>query len=155
MREKPRARLRGGEDAFGYGCKGVVRARERIGPAPFLIVTTMTGACGCTTSALIRRDDPVFARATTRMERTISEVEATGGGPAERSLFLQAEAFYRYRFEPPRRGGTSFLAEAAAAITDFRALQSLAGSLNLLDLRLRAADAAVQLWETFLQRYPD
>jgi hypothetical protein len=59
----------------------------------------------------------VFARATTRMERTIGEVEATGGAPAERSLFLQAEAFYRYRFEPPRRGGTSFLAEAAAALS--------------------------------------
>src|SRR5467141_1068569 len=97
----------------------MVSAREPIGPAAFVIVTTMAAACGCTTSALIRRDDPVFARATTRMERTITEVEATGGASAERSLFLQAEAFYRYRFEPPRRGGTSFLAEAAAALTDF------------------------------------
>src|SRR6266446_8063320 len=133
-----------------------LRSRDSVlGPAALLIFTTVAGACGCTTSALIRRDDPVFAHATTRMERTISEVDATGGTPAERSLFLQAEAFYRYRFEPPRRGGTSFLAEAAAAITDFPALQSLAGSLDLVDLRLRAADGAVQLWETFLQRYPN
>ena len=155
MHEKPRAELRGGENVFGYGCNGMVRAREPIGPAAFVIVTTMAAACGCTTSALIRPDDPVFARATTRMERTITEVEATGGASAERSLFLQAEAFYRYRFEPPRRGGTSFLAEAAAAITDFPALQSLAGSLDLVDLRLRSADGAVQLWETLLQRYPN
>jgi len=67
----------------------MVRAREPIGPAAFVIVTTMAAACGCTTSALIRPDDPVFARATTRMERTITEVEATGGAPAERSLLLR------------------------------------------------------------------
>src|SRR6267378_6963425 len=121
MHEKPRAELRGGENVLGYGCNGMVRAREPIGPAAFVIVTTMAAACGCTTSALIRPDD----------------------------------AFYRYRFEPPRRGGTSFLAEAAAAITDFPALQSLAGSLDLVDLRLRSADGAVQLWETLLQRYPN
>ncbi|MDR3608729.1 MAG: hypothetical protein P4M08_15300 [Oligoflexia bacterium] len=48
----------------------------------------------------------------------------------------------------------SYLAEAAAAITDFPALQSLAGSFDLVDLRLRAADASVQLWETLLLRYP-
>ncbi|MEP6652379.1 MAG: hypothetical protein ABJA82_03415 [Myxococcales bacterium] len=44
--------------------------------------------------------------------------------------------------------------EVAAAITDFPALQSIAGSLDLLDLRLRSSDAAVQLWETFLIKYP-
>src|SRR6267378_6651362 len=79
MHEKPRAELRGGENVLGYGCNGMVRAREPIGPAAFVIVTTMAAACGCTTSALIRPDDPVFARATTRMERTITEVEAIGG----------------------------------------------------------------------------
>src|SRR5467141_2210894 len=66
----------------------MVSAREPIGPAAFVIVTTMAAACGCTTSALIRPDDPVFARATTRMERTITEVEATGGAPAEQSFLL-------------------------------------------------------------------
>ncbi|MBU6430733.1 MAG: hypothetical protein KGR26_17065 [Cyanobacteria bacterium REEB65] len=48
-----------------------------------------------------------------------------------------------------------FLTEAAASATDFPAFQSLAGSLNLFDLRVRAPNAAVQLWETFVKLYPD
>ena len=48
----------------------------------------------------------------------------------------------------------SFFAEASASITDFPAFQSLAGSLNLLDLRVRASDSAIQIWEAFLKRYP-
>jgi hypothetical protein len=46
------------------------------------------------------------------------------------------------------------LAEAAAAITDFPGFQSLAGSLDLEDLRFRAPDSAVQIWETLLELHP-
>ena len=112
------------------------------------------GTCACGTSALVRDDDATFARANARLLRTTEEVDASGAPALERALFLQAEAFYRYRFDTTGRGGAAFTAEAAAAVTDFPALQALAGSLDLADLRLRSADAAVQLWETFLRRYP-
>jgi hypothetical protein len=118
------------------------------------LAVTVTLA-GCSTSALIRPDDATFLHASKRLERTMAVVDASGASAGERALFLQAESFYRYRFEPATgRGGAAYAAEAAAAITDFPALQSLAGSMDLAELRLRAADAAVQLWETLLRRYP-
>jgi hypothetical protein len=46
------------------------------------------------------------------------------------------------------------MGEIAAAITEFPVLQSLAGSLDLLDVRLRSSDAAIQLWETLLANRP-
>lgn len=110
--------------------------------------------CGCTSSALIGNGDATFAHATERLERTAAVVERTDASANERLQFMQAEAFYRYRFRVQERGTASVAAEAAAAVTDFPVLQSLAGSLDLIDLRLRSADAAVQLWETFLHRYP-
>lgn len=110
---------------------------------------------GCSTpSVLISSDDFIFNNSQRSMEKTIQIVEETKAPPAERTLFLQAESFYRYRFQPPARGSLSYMTEAAAAITDFPALQSLSGSLGLLDLRLRASDSAVQLWETLLLNYP-
>lgn len=111
-------------------------------------------ASGCARSALIEPSDVTFARATARMERTIAEVDATDASPTERALFVMAEGLYRYRFEAGARGGAAFAAEAAAAVTDFPALQSLAGSLDLADLRVRAVDGAVQVWETLLRRDP-
>ena len=119
-----------------------------------LAAATVAGTSACGGSALVRDDDATFARASARLVRATEEVDASGAPAAERALFLQAEAFYRYRFASEARGGAAMTAEAAAAITDFPALQSLAGSLDLADLRLRSADAAVQLWETFLRRYP-
>ena len=110
---------------------------------------------GCSTSSvLIRPDDPTFTQSQQRMQRTITLVDEANPQPAERALFLQAESFYRYRFEPPPHNTMSYLAEAAAVITDFPAFQSLAGSFDLVDLRLRASDSAIQLWETLLSRYP-
>jgi len=47
-----------------------------------------------------------------------------------------------------------YLAEGAAAAFDFPALQSIAASLDLFDLRLKANDGAIQIWETLLVRYP-
>jgi len=122
-----------------------------------LLASVMTVVCldGCSTSSvLIGADDPTFIDAQSRLTRSIKEVDEAKPSPSERGLFLQAESFYRYRFEPPSRSSKSFFAEAAAAITDFPAFQSLAGSLDLFDLRVRAPDASVQLWETLLQKYP-
>lgn len=109
---------------------------------------------GCASSALVRSEDATFARAEQRRERTSPAVDDAKPSAPERALFMQAEALYRYRFEPPLRSSAASVAEAAAAVTDFPAFQSFAGSLDLLDLRLRACDGAVQLWETFLVRYP-
>lgn len=118
-----------------------------------LVLASLLNACA-SSSALIRQGDPSFTEAQQRLERTTQEVDALRPPLPERTLFLQAESFYRYRFEPLPPGMASYAAEAAAAITDFPAFQSLAGSLDMLDLRYRAPDSAVQLWETLLKRYP-
>src|SRR5690349_3415125 len=119
-----------------------------------LVFCALSCAAGCSGSMLIGNQDPTFARAQARLERTASAMDEARPSAGERALFVQAESFYRYRFDPPPRGAAATLAAAAAAVTDFPAFQSLAGSLDLLDLRLRAPDAAVQLWETLLARYP-
>jgi hypothetical protein len=118
------------------------------------VVAACLALSACSSSVLVRPDDPTFARATTRLQATAARVEALPAPPAEKTLFLQAEAFYRYRFAPPPRGAMSYLAEIAATATEFPALLSLAGSLDLLNLRLRASDASVQLWETLLANHP-
>jgi hypothetical protein len=112
----------------------------------------------CTGSAspslLVSSSDSVFKESQARLTRTTKWVDEARAPTSERTLFLQAENFYRYRFEPPTRGGRSFLAEAAAAATDFPAFQALAGTFDLFDLRIRMSDAAVQLWEMFLIQFP-
>ncbi len=111
---------------------------------------------GCSSpSVLVKSDDPVFQQAQGKLERTSRLLEAAKATAEERTLFMQAESFYRYRFEPPRPSTMAFVAAAAASVTDFPAFQSLAGSLDLLDLRVRAPDSAIQLWETLLLRYPN
>jgi hypothetical protein len=108
----------------------------------------------CSSSALVRPDDATFARAERRLETAAAAVDALAPPATERAMFLQAEGFYRYRFTPPRRGALSYVAEVAAAVTDFPAFQSLAGSLDLVDLRLRSSDSAIQLWESLLANRP-
>ena len=44
--------------------------------------------------------------------------------------------------------------QAAAVAFDFPALQAVAGSLDLIDLRLKTSDGAVHLWETLLDHHP-
>lgn len=119
----------------------------------FTLILIFLASCS-TTSVLIKPNDQNFNLSQKRFERTIILINESTSRPDERALFLQAESFYRYRFIPPQKSKLSFLAEAAASITDFPAFQSLAGSLNLLDLRVRSSDSAIQLWETFLTRYP-
>ena len=89
------------------------------------------------------------------LARTTAAVEALQPPPPERQLFMQAEGFYRYRFQAPPRNVASTVAVVAAAVTDLPAFQALAGSLDLIDLRLRGADGAIHLWETLLVRDPN
>jgi hypothetical protein len=128
-------------------------ARPRL---PALLAWVAVGALaqGCASSVLVAAGDPAFARAQQRLARTMEAVERSGASVEERSLFVQAEAFYRYRFQPPRRLLLSYLAEAASAMVDLPALQAVAGSIDMAELRLRMYDGSVQLWETLLQRYP-
>jgi hypothetical protein len=114
----------------------------------------VAASTGCTTSALIPDGDATYEHATDRLERTAMTVATSGASTREQLTFLQAESLYRYRFSPEKRGTASVLAEAAAAATDLPILQSLSGTLDVMDLRLRSADAAVQLWETFVRRHP-
>jgi hypothetical protein len=112
------------------------------------------GASACSPSVVIRSNDAGFARASARLARTKAAVANSGASDAEQNLFLHAESFYRYRFTfPPRSFGTQ-LAQAGAVVVELPALQALAGSLDLMDLRLRSYDAAVQLWETLLAEHP-
>ena len=119
-----------------------------------LVAAALSAASGCGHAPLIRRDDPVLDASQRRLARTAAAVDPLGAAPADRQLFMQAEGFFRYRFESPPRNVASTLAVVAAAVTDLPAFQALAGSLDLLDLRLRGADGAIHLWETLLARSP-
>lgn len=114
----------------------------------------LAGGCSSTLVLLDRTPDATFERAQQHLARTGTMVAALAPSEPERMLFMQAEAFSQYRFTFPRRGVLNYLAEGAAAITDLPALQSLAGSLDLADLRLRMYDGAAHLWEALLYRYP-
>lgn len=118
-----------------------------------MLIGGLLNACSAN-SVLIRQDDQTFLKAQQQLQLTEKTVEELKPEPSERGLFLQAEGFYRYRFLPTERSTGKYLAEAAAAITDFPGFQSLAGSLDLQDLRFRASDSAVQLWETLLELHP-
>lgn len=109
---------------------------------------------GCASSLLIDARDPTFGRALERFGRTRSLVAAEEAPVEETSMFLLGEALDQYRFAGRPRSASSYGAQVAAAALDFPAFQSLAGSFDLFDLRLRARDGAVQIWETLLQRYP-
>ncbi|HVV53279.1 MAG TPA: hypothetical protein VHO06_26720 [Polyangia bacterium] len=127
--------------------------RLGAGAAALVLAAALVPA-GCASTVVVPADDATFARAQRRLAETAARVESLSAPPEDRTLFLQAEAFYRYRFAPPPRGALSYLGEFGAAVTDFPALQAFAGSLDLLELRLRSTDSAIQLWETLLARRP-
>jgi len=118
------------------------------------LLLILTALAGCASSVVIRHDDPEYARARERLARTQAEVDRLPAGPDEKLRFLQAESFYRYRFVFPARSAGAQLAQAAAVIVELPAFQSLAGSLDLMELRLRSYDAATQLWESLLAERP-
>jgi hypothetical protein len=111
-------------------------------------------AGGCGRSVLIHRDDLTYRRALDHFQRTRQLVAASLAPDEDQAIFLQAEGFFRYRFAPPGRSLGSYVAQATASIIDLPVLDSLAGSLDLYSLRVRTNDAAVQLWETLLERNP-
>ncbi len=130
---------------------------HKHGPRPrSLLVALALVAAGCSSSLVLLEPTPdqTFVRAQARLAATTALVDAAKPTEADRALFLQAESFYQYRFTFPRRGVLNYLAEGAAAVADLPALQSLAGSLDLADLRLRAYDGAAHLWEALLYRSP-
>src|SRR5262245_9774470 len=98
--------------------------------APLALV--LLALASCSSSVVIRRDDPVYAHARGRLLHTQAVVDRLPASPDEKLRFLQAEGFYRYRFEFPARSAGVRLAEAAAIIVELPAFQSLAGSLDLL-----------------------
>lgn len=118
------------------------------------VTVVLLAAVGCSSSVLVKPNDVSFRQAQEGAARTARLPEVTAAPEAERVLFLQAEGLYRYRFDPPPRTFGSYAAQAAAVAVDFPALQALAGSLDLIDLRLKAYDGAVHLWESLLALYP-
>jgi hypothetical protein len=109
---------------------------------------------GCGGNVLVRRDDRTFAHALERLAHTEAEVQASAATAEEKTMFLQAESLYRYRFDPPGRSLGNYLAQTLAVASEFAPLQALATSAGMFELRLRTHDGAVQLWETLLDRHP-
>jgi hypothetical protein len=133
-----------------------MRRRSHLPTAWLVSLVLVSALSGCAPiSPLIPANDPAFVQSLSKLERTAQTVNGLGATADERAMFLQAESFYRYRFVPPPKNASSYLMQAAAAITDFPVFQSLAGSRELLDLRYRSTDSAVQLWESLLAQHPD
>jgi hypothetical protein len=103
----------------------------------------------------IRPDDVDFSYARRRLANTRAVVTAAKADDDEQTRFLQAEGLYRYRFDFRQRSFGTHAAQAAAVATEFPVLQAFAGSLDLMELRLRTYDGAVQLWETLLADRPE
>src|SRR5262245_10034470 len=72
----------------------------------------------CSGSVLIRQDDNTFAHSIERLDRTHHLIASTAAREDEKTMFLQAEALYRYRFDPPPRAAGSYLAQAGAVLID-------------------------------------
>jgi hypothetical protein len=118
-----------------------------------VFVAAVGGGCG-PSSVLIKRDDLEFARAMSRLEATKKRVESSAPGTADATMFMMAEGLYRYRLRFPARSFGVYAAQAAAVAVELPALQTVAGSLDLFQLRLKTSDGAVQIWETLLDWYP-
>ena len=110
---------------------------------------------GCGASMVIPRGDSTYRRAIAHYRRTRQLVAASLAPDEDQAMFLQAEALFRYRFESGAPSTGAVFAELAASATDLPMLESVAGSLDLLALRLQANDGAIQLWETLLDRFPE
>ncbi len=121
----------------------------------FIYLALLLSLFSCVSaSVLVKAEDTTFKYAENRLSHTTLIVSEMNAPSDEKTLFLQAEGFYRYRFEPLEQSSAVYFAEAASAITDFPGFQSFAGSLSLSDIRLRASDSAAQLWETLLLHHP-
>src|SRR5262245_17789335 len=110
-------------------------------------VLALLAVAACGRSVLIPPTDATYRRALDRYKHTRELVAQSSAPDDDQAIFLQAEALYRYRYAAPPRSAGSYFAQIGAAVVDLPALQSLAGSLDLYALRLKANDGAVQLWE--------
>ena len=108
----------------------------------------------CAASPLIRPGDPDFERAQERLVRVAEQVRAEAASPREAALFLQAEAFFGYRYQLRLHGARSYAAQTLAAVLDFGPFSALAAGNGVADLRLQMYDGAAQLYEAHLARYP-
>jgi len=124
--------------------------KRRIG---CLVVASAIGS-GCGRSVLIHRDDVTYRRAIDHLVATRRLVTASLAPDEDQTIFMQAEGLFRYRFARTPRSVGSYVAAISASIIDLPVLDSLAGSLDLDTLRLRASDGAVQLWESLVARNP-
>src|SRR5258708_22481234 len=107
---------------MGMGRGGGARVALRVGA----VLSLTGGSLGCASSVIIQQGDAAFTRATGRIART-QEVVAAAGAPAdEQTRFMQAEAFYRYRFAFPVRGIGAHLAQAGAEVAELTGPQALA-----------------------------
>ncbi|HEX4422810.1 MAG TPA: hypothetical protein VH165_33070 [Kofleriaceae bacterium] len=129
-------------------------ALRRIPRRVAVAAMVVAGLAGCGQSPLIRRDDDTYRRSIEHFQRTRQLIAASLAPDEDQAIFEQAEGVFRYRFEPPGRSAGAYLVQATASFIDLPVLEAVAGALDLYSLRLRANDAAVQLWETLLDRAP-
>jgi len=126
--------------------------RRRL--APLTACALVCAVAGCGPSVLIRPDDLAYRRGIDHFRRARQLIAESLAPDDDQAIFLQAEGFFDYRFAPPGRTSGSYLAQAMASLVDLPVLDSIAGSLDLYSLRVRATDGAIQLWETLLARSP-
>jgi hypothetical protein len=121
-----------------------------------------SGLTSCAPSPLLRSDDGTFRLASQHFGDVASHLSREPIGKEGKDLairedeavFLQAEAFYHYRFELQAPAARNYAAQAVAAASDFSPLNSLAASGGIGDLRLMAYSGAAQLYERLLARHP-
>ena len=119
--------------------------------------------CACAPSILIKKDDPTFNYARERFQKTahllqsenLSDTTTIENISEDKALFLQAESYYRYRLELQKPSARSLATKAIAATTDFAPLSVWAASTEINQLRMQSYNGAAQLYEAFLDRYPN
>jgi tetratricopeptide (TPR) repeat protein len=117
----------------------------------------------CAPSVLIKKKDPTFDYARERFQKTANHLQAINQTDTskiekisdDQSLFLQAESYYRYRLELQDPSVRSLATKALAATTDFAPLSVWAASTEINQLRMQSYNGAAQLYEAFLERYPN
>lgn len=124
----------------------------RLAPNLFVAIICLA-TCGCAPSALIRQSDRTFDLASQRFLASAKDLDKSALTP-DGALFLQAEAFYDYRFSLESPNSHALAAEIAASATDFAPLGFWAASLEMGQFRIQAYDGAVQLYEALLEKYP-
>jgi TM2 domain-containing membrane protein YozV len=125
---------------------------------PGVAAVALASVCaGCATAPRPPlTDDAKFTAAEQHLAESVKPLVAPRTLAPDEVLYLQAESFFLYRTELARGPSAgSYLAQAAAAFTDFAALNVLAASQGQLELRLRVYDGAARLYSTLTTRYPD